>query len=138
MSETIKTVDFIPTLTITGDLKKVSEYDIAVYNSVISSVITVLSMEKGSNQLMPDMGVKDEMMKLFNCEENAAQGIINTVMSNIKVYTGNEIAMEYSMDSKDVELCHIKISIVGLPGSTIIDVNQSGKFIKVAKPSLFI
>jgi hypothetical protein len=138
MSTTIKTVDFIPTLTITGDLKKSSEYDIALYNTVISAVLTILSMEKGSNQLLPDMGAKDEIMKLFHCEEAAAQGIINNVTGNVRAYTGNDVAIDYSLDTKDPEICHIKISVVGLPGTTVIDVSQTGKFIKTAKPTLFI
>jgi len=138
MATKIKKVDFVPKLTVMGDIKKISEYNIAEYSSIINSVITVITMEKGSNQLFPDMGCKEQLMRLYYTEITDIQSTLDVIQANVKQFTNQEIYIDSEVDSKDTDLVHISITIMGLPGKTILEYNKSTKYIRVKDQNLFL
>jgi len=138
VTATIKKVDFVPKLTVVGDVKKVSEYNIAEYSSIINSILTILMMEKGSNQLFPEMGCKEDLMDLYYTETINIQTTLDKIQTNIKTYTNQDVYVDSKIDPKNPDLVHITISVMGLPGKTILEYDKSTKYIRIQDPKTFL
>lgn len=90
----IKLADYIPEYGMTGDFKKISEYEFLQYNSIILPVISILSMEKGTNQLIPDMGLRDELLKLPFSEITEISSVLSSISKQMTKYFSTPITCE--------------------------------------------
>lgn len=134
---TIKTVDFVPEFNEKYDFKKVSEYDFAAFNSKLIPVIALISMEKGTSFLYPDMGVKTLLMDLPYTEEPAVDAKLALIKSGIEKYCTS--AVNVSVDSSSSYVTgeiKITIEVNGVPGALQVSTDKSGLF-NIQHPSIY-
>jgi hypothetical protein len=140
ISTTLKTVDFIPEYNILGDIKKVSEYDFAMQNTKVVSVMILLYMDVGSNVLIPDMGLRDVLTSLPFRELAEIYPVLESINSHILLYTGfsTKVYIDESDPFTNIETGEymIRIDIEGVVAPLSIQINKSKTFI-VRHPSLF-
>lgn len=138
----IKTVDFIPEYGLSGDYKKVSEYNFLEYNSLLMPVVAILFMEKGSNSLIPEMGARDIIAAFPFSTRDEADGLVEDINQQLTNWAAVGCSA-YIDDSKsnwsdgDVTL---KVDVTGIPAPLTISVNKSGasaKQFKIIPPSVF-
>ena len=129
-----KSVDFLPRRDIRGDLRKVSEYSIAVYNSLVNAVINMLTMEKGSNQLYPDMGCKEDLIAITYIPPDMAYDVLEGIKNTLTRYVGHEVYIDYKRDPRDSEKLLIDIVIPGLPRTTVA-IGPKSRYVKILTPS---
>lgn len=141
-NETTKTVDFLPVYSITGDIRKVSENDFANYNTKIFPIVSILQIEKGSNQLYPDMGALELVQSIKYSEISEAQRIVQDIVAHINYYTGlnvtGELIIPESNESVENKTVEMRLNIPGIPAP--IDVQYDKKdngIIKIRHPSMF-
>jgi hypothetical protein len=140
-STTIKTVDFIPQYDILGDIKKVSELDFSIQNAKIVPIVTILCMERGSNVLVPDMGLKEIIRSLPYNDIKDVYSILESINAHLTHYTGfqNRVYIDETdpkTDYKKGELV-IRIDIEGVVDPLKVNVNKANT-IFVRHPSLFM
>lgn len=139
---TTKTVDFIPEYGISGDFKKVTEYDFLKYNALIQPVIALLNMEKGSNTVIPDMGCKDTLLKFPFCEEDNIEQLVNELNSNLNKWSDVECTAKVDVSKSNWTTGDITLSIdiYSIPAPLKLSVNKnsaSAQQIKIVPPSIF-
>jgi hypothetical protein len=140
---TIKTVDFIPQKTILGDIKKISEFDIASQNSKITPVLTLICMEEGANQMFPYMGVRKALVSIPYREIKEVYGVLENISSHIARYTGfttriyiDEEDPKTNFDRGELAIC---IEVEGLPRPITVELSRdSRRTFKIRRPSVFI
>jgi len=142
-TSTLKVVDFTPEYALSGDFKKVSEYDFLLFNTKIAPVMAIIFMDKGSNQLVPDMGARDMLLEIPFTEQNEVYSIVQNVQDHVIEYTGistriyvDEANTDWS--SGDVYIC---VEISGIPNPISVEVQRSGTDVstfKVVNPSVFM
>jgi hypothetical protein len=138
--DTIRTVDFIPQYDILGDIKKVSEYDFSIYNAKIIPIITILCMERGSNVLVPDMGLREVLRSLPYREFGEMYPIIEGISNHLYFYTGYTV--KAYIDEADPLTDYqkgefvIRIDVEGIPEPISVNVNKSNTFY-VRHPMVF-
>ena len=140
VSDTIKTVDFVPEYSITGDIRKVSEYDFASYNSKLFPIFTILTMSKGTNQLYPGMGLRETMMTLSYCEEDELEGKFSVIATHLKTYTGLDVVVALDEENSDIAnqgIAVIQIQVSGVPAPLVVTSNGKSNFLNVRHPSLY-
>lgn len=135
----IKLADFIPEYGMTGDFKKISEYEFLQYNSIILPVVSILSMEKGTNQLLPDMGLRDELLKLPFSEISEINVVLANVTKQLSKYFSTPITCELGSDSnlKEGDIT-IEFHVSGIPQPLKVMVNKDSnldKNFRIVKPS---
>jgi len=135
----IKLADYIPEYGMTGDFKKISEYEFLQYNSIILPVISILSMEKGTNQLIPDMGLRDELLKLPFSEITEISSVLSAISKQMTKYFSTPITCELGSDSdlKNGEVT-IEVHVGGIPQPLKVMVNKDSnldKNFRIVKPS---
>lgn len=138
----IKTVDFIPEYGLSGDYKRVSEYNFLEYNSLLLPVIAILFMDKGSNSLIPEMGARDIIASFPFSTRDEADGLVEDI--NLQLTNWATVSSSaYIDDSKsnwaegDVTL---KIDVTGIPAPITIEVDKNGaksKQFKIVPPAIF-
>ena len=137
-SNKIRTVDFVPEYNENFDFKKVSEYDIIKQNSVMLTVFNLICMEKGTNQLFPDMGVKDLFMMIPYEEEESVYGILRQISSEMSTYAGSSV--QVSVDTKKTNFVEgvvsVKIEVENVPVALGVSTDRNGLF-KVHKYSVY-
>ena len=79
VNKKLKKADFVPVYNENSDFKKVSEYDLVKINSIIVPVMNIICMEKGSNQLFPNMGVKNILMSIPFKERDEIDAVLYAV-----------------------------------------------------------
>ena len=139
----LKVVDFTPEYALSGDFKKVSEYDFLLFNTKIAPVMAIIFMDKGSNQLVPDMGARDMLLEIPFTEQNEVYSIVQNVQDHVIEYTGisTRIYVDESntdWSSGDVYIC---VEISGIPNPISVEVQRSGTDVstfKVVNPSVFM
>ena len=138
----VKTVDFIPEYGLSGDYKKVSEYNFLEYNSLLMPVVAILFMDKGSNSLIPEMGARDIIASFPFSTRDEADGLVEDINSQLTSWA-TVGCTAYIDDSKsnwaegDVTL---KVDVTGIPAPITIEVNKNGaksKQFKIVPPSTF-
>lgn len=137
-SKTIKTVDFVPEYNENYDFKKVSEYDVLKQNSIMLSIFNLVCMEKGSNQLFPEMGVKDLFMSIPYEEKEKVTGILGTIGSEINRYINSSVSVVLDTDKTnfiDGDVA-VNIEVEGVPVALSIHTDRNGLF-KVHKYSIY-
>lgn len=136
-----KIVDFAPEYSITGDFKKISEYDFLLLNSIILPVVAVCCMEKGSNQLYPEMGAKDYFMSLPYSERNEVSDILTDISAQISRYTNAtcEVSVDESNTDWPTGNLVISLDISGVPNPIKMQVGKSStiKPFKTVGPDVF-
>lgn len=139
---TTKVVDFIPEFGISGDFKKITEYDFLKYNSLIIPIVTLLNMEKGSNTIIPDMGCKDILLQFPFCEEDNIEQLVNSL--NTELNRWSEVNCSAYIDNKKTDWSTgdvtLAIDIFGIPAPLTVTVNKdkaSAQQIKIVPPSIF-
>jgi hypothetical protein len=139
-SKTVKTVDFIPEYSILGDIKKVSEYDFAMQNAKVVPVMALLYMDKGSNVLYPDMGLRDVLKSLPYREIGEIFSVLESIGSHIYLYTGLSVRVyideEDSATNIDKGEYMIRIDIDGVAAPVRVQLDKSKTFF-VKHPSVF-
>lgn len=137
-TQTIKTVDFVPEYNENYDFKKVSEYDILKQNSVMLSIFNLICMEKGSNQLFPEMGVKDLFMSIPYEEKESVYGILSRISSEMSKYLTTSVKVV--IDTKHTNFIEgdvgINIEAEGVPVALSVHTDRNGLF-KVHKYSIY-
>ena len=103
----------------------------------------MLFMDKGSNQLVPDMGARDMLLEIPFTEQNEVYNIVQKVQDHVTDYTGISTRI-YVDESKtdwvsgDVYIC---VEISGIPNPISVEVQRSGTDVstfKVVNPSVFM
>jgi hypothetical protein len=122
-----KVVDIIPEFGLNGDYKKITEYDFVALNAKIFPVITLCLMERGSNQLMPDMGLRNTLCAIPFSERDEVEAIIaGEISTQIKTYINVDVKV-YIDESKTNWLegdVYLAMDIAGVPGTLSIGVNK--------------
>ena len=140
----IKTVDFVPEFGLNGDYKKVTEYDLITINAKIVPLITLCLMEQGSNQLMPDMGLRTTFVKLPFSERNEVEGVISEINRQFKQYMN--FSVECKLDNAKTNWVegdvYFAIDIEGIPGTLSLgiskdNVNDMQPF-NIKHPAIFV
>ena len=134
-----KTVDFVPEYNENFDFKKISEYDFLAQNAALIPVFNIIAMERGSNQLFPDMGVKDLFSSKCNFSNlTECRSTVFKISSAINRYVTT--ATVVSIDEKRTNWKEgdiaIKVEVEGVPEAIGLRINQSGLF-RVHKYSLY-
>jgi hypothetical protein len=139
-SETVKTVDFIPEYNILGDIKKISEYDFSTQNAKIVPVLLLLYMDKGSNVLYPEMGLRTVIRSLPFREMGEIFSILESINSHIFLYTGLPTKVyiddEDPFTNVDKGEYMIRIDIEGVVAPLKVQLDRSKTFF-VKHPSIF-
>jgi hypothetical protein len=137
----VKTVDFIPEYDILGDIKKVSEYNFAIENSIIIPIITILCMERGSNVLIPDMGLREVIISLPYKEMGEVYNTIEYINSHIFNYTGHTTRtyIDEADPANDFKTGYLilRIDVEGVLSPLTLGVDKSKTFY-VKHPSVFL
>jgi hypothetical protein len=138
---TIKTVDFIPQYDILGDIKKVSELDFSIQNAKIIPIITILCMERGSNVLFPEMGLRETLRSLPYNEIKDVYSILESITSHLAHYTGfqNRVYIDETDPKTNFEKGELvlRIDIDGVIDPVKVGVNKANT-IFVKHPSIFM
>ena len=141
--KTTKIRDYVPEFGLNGDFKKVSEYDFIAYNSKILPVLILCFMEKGTDQLNPEMGSKDLFMQLPFTEKDNVNSLITKINDSICKFTNNSVRV-YVNDEKTNWLTGeitVNIDITGVPGEISLGVNKNSVNSKqpfnIKQPSVF-
>jgi hypothetical protein len=138
-SNKVRTVDFLPKKDLLGNVKKISESDVAEQNSRILPIINLLCMEKGTNFLFPDMGLHNVLTSIPYTEMNVVYSILEIITSHIKEYTGYEVNVHIDEDKSDLLKGYLEIAIEVEGVLSPIGVNvKKNDFIRIKHPSLFI
>jgi hypothetical protein len=138
-TDKVRTVDFIPKKDLLGDVKKISESDVAEQNSRILPVVNLLCMEKGTNFLFPDMGLHNVLVSIPYKEINEVYSILNIITSHIKQYTGYEVNVHIDENKSDIAKGYFEIAIEVEGVLNPIGINvKKNDFIRIKHPSLFI
>ena len=138
-----KTVDFLPVFTITGDIRKVSEEDAQIYNTKIFPVVSLLQIERGTNQLFPDMGCLELIQSIKYSDINEANIIVSEIVHHINIYTNFNVTGELKIPEGDTsvenKIVEFQLNIPGLPAPLLVryDNSEKGGIIKIKHPSLF-
>jgi hypothetical protein len=140
-STTIRTVDFIPEYDILGDIKKVSELDISIQNVKVIPIIILLCMERGSNVLFPNMGLREVLKSLPYNEITDIYPVLDSISAHIINYTGSQTRVY--IDENDPQTNYqkgeyvLRIDVEGLIEPIKVSVNKANKII-VRHPSVFM
>jgi hypothetical protein len=142
MAQTIKTVDFLPQKDILGDVKKISEFDVAHQNAKIIPVITLLCMEQGSNQIFPEMGVRESLVSIPYKELKDVYGVLEGIAGHLERYSGSTVRVYIDEDDPRTNLdkgeLSISIEVEGVSTPIKVDLTRSNKrSFKVRHPSIF-
>jgi hypothetical protein len=136
-----KVVDFVPEYGIGGDFKKIVEYGFLEYNSLILPVISLLFMDKGSNSLVPDMGLRDTIIKFPYSEENELDTILSELNAGFKYAP---VPVTASIDNSLTDWVTgeitLNIDITGIPAPMKVSVNKENsdaRTFKIIPPSSF-
>lgn len=136
-----KVVDFVPEYGIGGDFKKIVEYGFLEYNSLILPVISLLFMDKGSNSLVPDMGLRDTIIKFPYSEENELDTILSELNAGFKYAP---VPVTASIDNSLTDWVTgeitLNIDITGIPAPMKVSVNKENsdaRTFKIIPPSAF-
>src|SRR5574344_252954 len=122
---TTKTVDFAPEYGLDGDFKKITEYDFFRFNSRLQPVLTLIYMEKGTNQLIPDMGLYDLFMKIPFCERPNFQALLNEITNQLGQYTTENCSVTLGPRTDwDYGEIYLNIEITGVPAPLQVKVNK--------------
>jgi hypothetical protein len=139
-NDTVRTVDFIPEYSILGDIKKISEYDFAAQNARVFPVMALLYMDKGSNALYPEMGLRNVIKSLPYREMGEIYPALESINSHIYLYTGVStrayIDENDPLTNLDKGEIMIRIDIEGVPAPLSVKVDRSRTFF-VKHPSIF-
>lgn len=138
VNKKLKKADFIPVYNENSDFKKVSEYDLVKVNSIIVPVMNIICMEKGSNQLFPNMGVKNILMSIPFKERDEIDEVLYAVSSGITEYISSSVSVTLDQEKTNFVTGEVAINIEmeGVPISLSIQTNKYG-FFKVHKRSLY-
>lgn len=140
---TTKIIDFVPEFGLNGDFKKVSEYDFIAYNSKVLPILILCFMEKGTNQLNPEMGVKDYFMQLPFTEKSDVNSLLTKIKDSITDFTNSTVNLYVNENKTNWSTGDVTINldIEGVPGEVSIGVNKDSVNSKqpftVKQPSVF-
>ena len=104
VNKKLKKADFIPVYNENSDFKKVSEYDLVKVNSIIVPVMNIICMEKGSNQLFPNMGVKNILMSIPFKERDEIDEVLYAVSSGITEYISSSVSVTLDQEKTNLKL----------------------------------
>ena len=100
-------------------------------------------MEKGTNQLNPEMGVKDLFMQLPFTEKDDVNSLITKINDSICKFTNNSVRV-YINDEKtnwSTGEITVNIDITGVPGEISLGLNKNSVNSKqpfnIKQPSVF-
>lgn len=140
---TTKIIDFVPEFGLNGDFKKVSEYDFMAYNAKVLPILILCFMEKGTNQLNPEMGVKDYFMQLPFTEKEQVDNLLYNINQDISNFTDSTVRIYINEEKTnwitgDVT---VNIDIEGVPGEVSLSINKDSINSKqpfiIKQPSVF-
>jgi hypothetical protein len=134
----VRIVDFIPKRDLLGDVKVISESDIASQNSKILPVANLLYMERGTNLLYPDMGLHETLLSISYKEINSIYGILTLIKQHIKQYTSYDVNVRIDEDASDFKhgFVEIAIDVEGVLAPIEVKVGKN-EFVHIKHPSLF-
>ena len=138
VNKKLKKADFICVYNENSDFKKVSEYDLVKVNSIIVPVMNIICMEKGSNQLFPNMGVKNILMSIPFKERDEIDEVLYAVSSGITEYISSSVSVTLDQEKTNFVTGEVAINVEmeGVPISLSIQTNNYG-FFKVHKRYLY-
>lgn len=121
-----KIIDIVPEFGLDGDYKKITEYDFIALNAKIMPVISLCLMEQGSNQLMPDMGLRTVLTSVPFTERGEIDAIIDQINDQFKTYIN--VSAKAKIDETKTNWfdgdVYFAIDIDGVPGTLTLGVNK--------------
>ncbi len=140
----IKTVDFVPEFGLNGDYKKVSEYDIISINAKMIPLITLCLMEAGSNQLMPDMGLRTTFTQIPFSERNEIDKYLSDINTQFSHYLN--FSAQCKLDNTKTKWpegdVYFAIDVEGIPGALTLGINKDSvndaQPFNIKHPAIFI
>ncbi len=139
-AEKTRTVDFIPEFGLDNDFKKITEYDFLQQNSIIVPLLTLINMDKGTNQLLPNMGLRDLLVSIPFSETSEVNSIISQINKQLQTYIHHTCSCDITSVKNTTDEALITFNISGLPSplQIVVDKNSStSRGFRVVNSSVF-
>lgn len=128
-------VDILPTISPTGNFKKISDSSTYNNNNKVSTLFNVLEFCEGKNSLYPEMGV----YKLLNSipYSDNPEAIVNQISSTLSRFLDFTVEVDYEYTDDTKETIEISLRVVGLPGTVKVGAKKTNETIKLINPRYF-
>lgn len=128
-------VDILPTISPTGNFKKISDSTTYNNNNKVSTLFNVLEFCEGKNSLYPEMGV----YKLLNSipYSDNPEAIVNQISSTLSRFLDFTVEVDYEYTDETKEIIEISLRVVGLPGVVKVGAKKTNETIKLINPRYF-
>lgn len=128
-------VDILPTISPTGNFKKISDSSTYNNNNKVSTLFNVLEFCEGKNSLYPEMGV----YKLLNSipYSDNPEAIVNQISSTLSKFLDFTVEVDYEYTDETKETIEISLRVVGLPGVVKVGAKKTNEAIKLINPRYF-
>lgn len=128
-------VDILPTISPTGNFKKISDSSTYNNNNKVSTLFNVLEFCEGKNSLYPEMGV----YKLLNSipYSDNPEAIVNQISSTLSRFLDFTVEVDYEYTDETKEIIEISLRVVGLPGVVKVGAKKTNETIKLINPRYF-
>lgn len=128
-------VDILPSISPTGNFKKITDSSTYNNNNKVSTLFNVLEYCEGKNSMYPEMGVYKLLNSIpYSDNPEAIVNRISTILSEFLDFTV-EVDFNYTDDTK--EIMEITLKVVGLPGVVKAGVKKTNETIKLINPRYF-
>ena len=132
--KTTYAVDIVPQLDITGNFKKLKDINVPLSEKVIyNQLVTIISMRRGFNPWMPDMGVADIIASIpFNTEYGASE-IIEQLEGEVGRQTDSEckVTHTFGTESDGTRFVTLYFTVSTLPYSVPVRYRENDPNITV-------
>lgn len=128
-------VDILPTISPTGNFKKISDSSTYNNNNKVSTLFNVLEFCEGKNSLYPEMGVY-KLLNSIPYSENP-EAIVNQISSTLSRFLDFTVEVDYEYTDETKEIIEISLRVVGLPGVVKVGAKKTNETIKLINPRYF-
>jgi hypothetical protein len=128
-------VDILPTISPTGNFKKISDSSTYNNNNKVSTLFNVLEFCEGKNSLYPEMGVY-KLLNSIPYSENP-EAIVNQISSTLSRFLDFTVEVDYAYADETKETIEISLRVVGLPGIVKVSGKKTNETIKLINPRYF-
>lgn len=128
-------VDILPTISPTGNFKKISDSSTYNNNNKVSTLFNVLEFCEGKNSLYPEMGVY-KLLNSIPYSENP-EAIVNQISSTLSRFLDFTVEVDYAYTDETKETIEISLRVVGLPGIVKVSGKKTNETIKLINPRYF-
>lgn len=128
-------VDIIPSISPTGNFKKITDDNTFNNNNKVATLFNVLEYCEGKNSLYPEMGV----YKLLNSipYSDNPEAIVNQISAVLSEFLNFSVDVGYEYTDETKEIIVINISILGLPGTIKVGAKKANGTVRLVNPKYF-